>query len=1056
MESPFADYTGTGDHIEHEVHYEILFETPFTDVTYQQDQPGVVTETDPVLLQEVHKTGDVTLTVADPGKANSGEYRELVPSGNPLLIITKSDRQLRISANFTVGEFAQAQAGKYKFDFARIDPDLVRNLQALRTFIGKPINILDGYYSPAYLGNVLGIKDQKSISANPHISGRGVKMAVKGYDRMIKQLGIAALVACDRNINLGIGVSTMTLYVKQELSKEYTGRKDEDFQRIVSYVSDERTKIEIAKFCVDVKRLLHDHIEAYRQEMERAVSAFAVVILKIYYKQEVPAEWMDWEKPLGNVVSLMHSKSETQHPDVILYCLAYSEFGSLYRNFLKNKKESETIDYLVNELTSESDRQKRFVKGSFLANRMEPDKTNFIDNCRQRIIIGKPDKSSYKVSVNSFFDWMHHPQDKIFKDKLSEFIKKVYSDGKLIYNVPAQKSPVGGTKSNLTLSTADPDKPVTDFTGRYWTTKSGQENILMGLYYLINQAGNYISGKTVAVYKQSAPPLRSTIKEFYGKVDEKGNGICTIYPQKILILKKQQNNMVAYLVDGPSDKIVLTSPATLVDAKPVISNLIMNSFSAGSRQLQDLMLIMAWIYPPAEKLKEFFESFKKTEPELKAAITGYFNSNETVPSHKRTELNGFIRQLDYSINNYLKLPPMFQAFANYYIKFVYSSIVQWTPRNDKETMSLLDWIRKMMEDYRDFRGPDYIEKEYKRLYDYIGVDTKIPETNYRYEVKLKLTAFGIGPFARSSGEIFIENKTDYNKYPKASKWSSETYPIVLWNATLSLNPIKWTPKIAAGQTIEAAVNTSAYYSATDFSGAEIQVTEGKVFELPLSGTSGGVKVGTKMGIGGVVILVDGHGKKTLEFIKDLELSPPDTIEVEPDVSPGSEGLYEKIAEMLPSLTMYKGYINTKKTGLDMSSIPLPGQFESTYQLKDTRFFMHDDATLTAQAIEAIGRLCAEELTAFSDSASEIEIYGHADASGKPDYNLKLSRTRAMNVLQAIKDRLGKKLQAKVKKVEGLGEEDANNLFGEYTQKNAWLRRVVVIINGRAVLTLGEI
>jgi outer membrane protein OmpA-like peptidoglycan-associated protein len=153
--------------------------------------------------------------------------------------------------------------------------------------------------------------------------------------------------------------------------------------------------------------------------------------------------------------------------------------------------------------------------------------------------------------------------------------------------------------------------------------------------------------------------------------------------------------------------------------------------------------------------------------------------------------------------------------------------------------------------------------------------------------------------------------------------------------------------------------------------------------------------------------------------------------------------------------MYKGSIDTEKTSKDIKGVPLPDQFTASYQLKDTRFFMHDNPVLTAQAIEAIGRLCAEELVAFSDPVSEIEIYGHADASGDPKHNLELSLMRAVNVRTAIEDRLGTKLKAKFNKVEGLGESVANKVFGEFTEKNAWLRRVVVIINGRAVLSLSE-
>jgi outer membrane protein OmpA-like peptidoglycan-associated protein len=403
---------------------------------------------------------------------------------------------------------------------------------------------------------------------------------------------------------------------------------------------------------------------------------------------------------------------------------------------------------------------------------------------------------------------------------------------------------------------------------------------------------------------------------------------------------------------------------------------------------------------------------------------------------------------------------MFRQFATYYTLFYYSAMPHWSPARDRETMSLLNWIKKMLEDYRDVEGTAYIEKRFKGLYDFFHIDTHIPAVLYQYAITIKLSSWGFGPFARSHGTITVENKTDYTKYPKAGRWhaskNKEDFPIVLWNATLSLNPGKWLPKIAAGQTIEAATTTDAFYQASDFSGADVQVTEGKVVELPININMGGTKVTTKAGIGGVVILVDGRGKKTLEFIKDLELGLPDTIEIEPSDPSAKEGTFEKIAGFLPSLTMYKGSIDTKETLTDVVSIPLPEKFDTNYQIQNTRYFKHDDATLSPQAIEAVGRLCSEELVAFSDVNSQVEIYGHTDASGKPDYNIKLSEARAANVWQAIKDRLGHKLKARLKIIKGLGEEDANKKFGEFTQKNAWLRRVVVIINGRAVLSLGEL
>ena len=1049
MESPFTGYTGSGNnHNEEQFQFEgILLESPL-------NEPS---ETELLVSDEVHKTGDATLTVADPARAASEDYREPAPSGNPLLAVSAGDRKMRISANFTVGEYAQAQSGKYKFEYARIDPILVDNLQRLRTFLGKSLVIVDGYYSVKYLKGVLGIKDNRRISLNPHIAGRAVKISLNGYRGLIKQMAIAAIVSCDRDINLGIGESTMTLYVRQGLQLPVNERS-EDFQRITSYISNEKIKVSAYTFCVDVKGLLYTHRTIYEQTMKRAVSAFAVIILKIYYKQNnVPPEWMNWEKPLGDVVAFMHSKSITTDPNVILYCIAYSAFGNLYRNFLKSKTEQQSVDYMVNDLTTEGDRTKRTVRGSFLALQNEPDKMGFIDNCRQRIIVGmRSDGSKYHLAPVTFFDWKDHPQDRIFKDKMSKFIQDVYFERKLAYIIPAQQSPVGGTRSNLQLSPPDPDKPVMDFTGRYWAQFEPNHETLHGRYVLINQAGNYISGKLCGIFKKPVTNLRNTITEFYGKVDENGNAICTIYPKYTLKLVREQNLIRLYLIDNSINKTELRVPLISRSKNPVISNLIINSFSRINERNQDLLLTLAWVQPPPDQLKTFFDSFKTSEVDLKEAISGYYNVDETRPSLKQSGLQKYFSALDTAINNYLKLPPMFGQFSNYYIRYYYSFAPHWSPRSDKETRSLLDWIKKMLEDYRDFRGTTHIEKQHQRLYDYFGVDTKIPDVIYEYQLKIKLTAFGIGPFARSSGTITIYNKTDFKKYPNATRWIEKEYPIVVWNATLSLNPLKWTPKIATGQTIEAGIRTNTPYLASDFSGADIQITEGKVFELPVSGNSGGVKVSTKAGVGGTVILIDGHGKKTLEFIKDLEFSLPDTIEIEPSDLSAPEGTYEKIAGFLPSLTMYKGSIDTAKTTEDISSVPLPDQFSGSYQLKDTRYFMHDNATLTAQAIEATGRLCAEELAAFSDPASVIEIYGHADASGEPGYNLKLSKARALNVLQAIKDRLGGKLQAKIKKVEGLGESEANKIYDEYTQKNAWLRRVVVIINGRAVLSLGEL
>jgi outer membrane protein OmpA-like peptidoglycan-associated protein len=295
-----------------------------------------------------------------------------------------------------------------------------------------------------------------------------------------------------------------------------------------------------------------------------------------------------------------------------------------------------------------------------------------------------------------------------------------------------------------------------------------------------------------------------------------------------------------------------------------------------------------------------------------------------------------------------------------------------------------------------------------------------------------VNAIGIGPFSRSSGTILIENKTDYAKYPNLEKWSSNKLDITIWSATLSLNPLKFAPKISVGEDFEGTLKTPIFYSASDFSGADVQITEGKLFEVPIPlGSSSNVKGSTKLSKAAYIILVKGQGKALLEFNGQQDFFElPDTLELEPDIKGEQESTYEKIAKMLPSLTMYTGSIDEKKTSTDIQSIPLPDEFSSLYRIQDRRYFKHDNAELSPQAIEAIGRLCAEELIAFSDPESQVEIYGHTDASGKPAYNLDLSKTRALNTWQAIND--------------------------QQHEKNPWLRTVVVIINGRAVLSLNAL
>jgi outer membrane protein OmpA-like peptidoglycan-associated protein len=355
----------------------------------------------------------------------------------------------------------------------------------------------------------------------------------------------------------------------------------------------------------------------------------------------------------------------------------------------------------------------------------------------------------------------------------------------------------------------------------------------------------------------------------------------------------------------------------------------------------------------------------------------------------------------------------------------------------------------MLEDFRglNFENPNYTER-FKPLYDDFNVATRIPDTQYTYEVSLDLASIGYGPFAHLNGSITIEDQTDYNKYPNAHKWNTNSnkvsYSVSMWNASLSID--KWVPKISGKFGMNAKGSSNFAFLDSDFSGARIEITEASLFEV-----SAGTPVGISGSLTGRVIIITAIGKGELT-LEETDLPIPDTISVKPGEK--KDGEKEKFFELSgPSLSFYRGEINTKTISTMITSVPLPSQFDANYQMQSTTYFQHDSALLSPAGMEAVGRMCAEEIVALSDPHSKLEIVGYADASGEEKYNKQLSEYRAINALTAIKDRMGSKLKITISPPVGLGEEEANKKYGQYTEKNAWLRRVIVTINGRAVLSL---
>ena len=142
----------------------------------------------------------LSLPVAKSLGKNNRKHRDPNRSGNVPLVTSGKYRKMKLSKNFTVGEFAQS--GGNAFDVARIDPKFVMCLQRIRDDVGKPVRINSGYRSEPYNDALYRARGQKPTRSQ-HISGRAADIKV---GRMTgTQIAEAAIDACGTDIAIGLG-----------------------------------------------------------------------------------------------------------------------------------------------------------------------------------------------------------------------------------------------------------------------------------------------------------------------------------------------------------------------------------------------------------------------------------------------------------------------------------------------------------------------------------------------------------------------------------------------------------------------------------------------------------------------------------------------------------------------------------------------------------------------------------------------------------------------------------------------------------------------------------
>jgi hypothetical protein len=146
-----------------------------------------------------------TLQVVSGPTAKGEEHWDPLGTGQPLLDTSEPVRATRLSTDFTV---AQLLGGKH-FDKARIDPELVRALQKLRDYVGKPLHIASGYRPYAYNVELYTSKYHRTPTMSRHSTGQAADVEIQGMTGM----AIAKAAIDTLGTRIGVGIDSNNAHI---------------------------------------------------------------------------------------------------------------------------------------------------------------------------------------------------------------------------------------------------------------------------------------------------------------------------------------------------------------------------------------------------------------------------------------------------------------------------------------------------------------------------------------------------------------------------------------------------------------------------------------------------------------------------------------------------------------------------------------------------------------------------------------------------------------------------------------------------------------------------
>ena len=589
-----------------------------------------------------------------------------------------------------------------------------------------------------------------------------------------------------------------------------------------------------------------------------------------------------------------------------------------------------------------------------------------------------------------------------------------------------------------------PDKPALDINGRYYTLHPPAT-------FVINQAGQHIEG--VASYVIDSSSAKSgdhrPVTEFQGDLHRTRYQWFNSYrPSNFGQIAESKGKLFISQGVGANNETVweqLRPIARIQRSTLIRSGDIDRSFDLIDRheltpltpeQMQFIRLIL-----DKDKLEQIFKL--------------YFNGQ------KRDEAMGFLIRRLVDTPGHASYVARMEKFHEVDLPLVREYARQvLTFQKWKSQRNVIrshgDWIQMMMD--RTMQPGALAAPDFRR---FLGL-TFDPQRarsdgEHTYEFTIKLTGASL-ILAGYAGTVLIEKKTGDRKWKRS-------FDIELWGAN------------AAIDLFDAKIDSELKGAARSYLEWTENDVPGSVRIARVSASIGMDIASTQAGFMHV------FGDKSLPpldvFFQEAKLGVPNINKILEEAAKGKvEQLMKKPGGLSP-----KGVL-----GLDVGfsalfgSISPPGSLlerlrkahkapdviDLSRDLKSdvsvmrafssqTHFCLGDDR-LTEAAVQALRIICARELPLFMSKQSYLLVIGHADTLGRGRYdNESLSKRRAENTIQAIKDVLGGKFNIQDDGIHiraiAAGDKLAAQESGSKAVAAPKHRRVQVFLNSVLVLTL---